>query len=152
MLRLEQRVLLGPPEAQQETVVREITPLMAAQLHQVLLQGLEQAPERFTVQSLADLFMGDVGAKLELLEQCCDLGAEVRGLGALAFVQLWQAFEAVNAPFLAELGRQLGATAQVEAEQGTAPNPSPPTPSAAASAACSSEATATSTPTAGAGS
>jgi len=111
MLRQEKEVMLGVENGLRRAVVREITPLLAGKLHQVVLGALDTAGEALTARELADLLVGDAALKLELLQDCCDLGPEVRELGGLAFLQLWEAFEEVNAPFLERLAATLRASA-----------------------------------------
>lgn len=117
MLRQELTACIGLVPETREVVVREITPLQAEKLHRVLLEGLEKNAQGITARELADLMVGDAGLKLELLQQCSDLGQEIHDLGALAFMQLWEAFEEVNAPFLERLAGMLqSGAAMVQAD------------------------------------
>jgi hypothetical protein len=88
-------------------MVREITPLLAERLHAVILSGMEQGDAPITAKDVADLMVGDARGKLELLQECSDLGPEVQDLGGHAFMLLWRAFEEVNAPFLELLGQAM---------------------------------------------
>lgn len=112
MLRQEQSVTLGREPDTLQTRVREITPLLAEKLHHVVLGVLEDTRESITPRELADLMVGDAGLKLELLQECCDLGEKVHELGAMAFLQLWQAFEEINGPFLERLAGMLRQSAR----------------------------------------
>lgn len=97
---------------QQESLgvlVREITPLLAPLLHKAVLGAIgsseesENGPKTLSMRDVADMLLGDPELKLQLLEACCDLGEEVRNIGGYTFLQLWEGFEEVNAPFLERL-------------------------------------------------
>lgn len=123
MLRKELTVSIGHEPDVVRTVVREITPLQAEKLHRIVLGALETAGERVTARELADLLVGDAHCKLELLQECCELGEQVRELGALAFMQLWEAFEEANAPFLERLAGMLRTSATATTAQTAQPAP-----------------------------
>lgn len=107
MLRHGKTVELHVNGATRLVMVREITPLLAERLHAVILSGVERGDAPITAKDLADLMVGDARGKLELLQECSDLGPEVQDLGGHAFMLLWRAFEEVNAPFLELLGQAM---------------------------------------------
>ncbi len=107
MLRHGKTVELQVNGHARRVMVREITPLLAERLHAVILSGVEQGDAPITAKDVADLIVGDARGKLELLQECSDLGPEVQDLGGHAFMLLWRAFEEVNAPFLELLGQAM---------------------------------------------
>ncbi len=107
MLRHGKVVELSVNGHTRRVTVLEITPLLAERLHAVILSGVEQGEAPITTKDVADLIVGDARGKLELLQECSDLGPEVQDLGGHAFMLLWRAFEEVNAPFLELLGQTM---------------------------------------------
>lgn len=107
MLRHGKTVELHVNGAKRLVRVLEITPLLAERLHAVILSSVEQGDAPITARDVADLMVGDARGKLELLQECSDLGPEVQELGGQAFMLLWRAFEEVNAPFLELLGQAM---------------------------------------------
>jgi hypothetical protein len=136
--RHETTVLLGEGAEARPVVLREITPGQALLFHRAAL-GVVEGRALDSAAAVADLLVGDVDARLALLEQCSSLGQEVHELGGAAFLGLWRAFEEVNAAFLDELVLRLkrpkAGDAPAPSEQGEASGQKAPGSTSAASAA-----------------
>ncbi len=117
-------ILVGDGDEALTVEVREVTPGLCELFHKAMLGGISAGAQLDNAAALADMLVGDTATRLELLEACTSLGAQVHELGAAAFLQLWQALEEVNAPFFGLLlERMRQASRLMNTARSTQPRP-----------------------------